>query len=286
VSEQYTTANSDRKKSPSFRIICLIVVLVLIIVGIALFFFLRGTPATDIIFYEKAVEVTTGNTLKLNYEILPQDTTNKSVKWESSNPSVAEISNTGEVIAIREGQSVITVTTANGRIDECLVTVKPTAFDYLKKLGSSAEGYTVGNYQTSNGATSAIGIYYLDEKDALYIMETAEGDAGNGCRYSITSSIAIPVSLSGEYEGYLEFDYGFDKKFEPRIVHTTYLLDASALTSNTGLKSFSCDGTSYQISENEAIYTSSCHAMLAKVYQEILEPNGYTYADLGFISYS
>lgn len=277
-------AMAAKKVHISLKIIGTVAVL-LIVIGVILFFVLRGKPATDITFYDDTVELIAGETQKLDYVILPNDTTNKSVKWESSNPSIANISETGEITAINEGEVIITVTTSNGKIDECLVSVKPTAFDYLKKLSSTPEGYTVGNYYLSNGSVINIGICYLSEDDALYIMNDATGDSGNGYRYSSTSTIAIPSSLSGEYGGYLEFDYGFEKRFEPRVVHTTYSINSSTLTPDKNLSSHSCDGTSYQVSENEAIYTSALHTMLTKVYQEVLEPLGYTYADLGFDSY-
>lgn len=281
-----TDAAVAAKKSHITLIIIGIVAVLLIAMGVLLFFVLRGKPAADITFYDDRVELIAGETQRLDYAILPNDTTNKSVKWESSNPSIADVSEAGEITAINEGEAIITVITSNGKIDECLVSVKPTAFDYLKRLSDTAEGYTVGNYRLSNGSVIKIGLCYLSKDDTLYIINDATGDGGNGYRYSSTSTIAIPSSLSGEYGGYLEYDYGFEKRFEPRVVRTTYLVNSSTLTPNKKLSSHSCDGTSYQIPENEAIYTSALHTMLTKVYQETLEPNGYTYADLGFDSYS
>lgn len=71
-----------------------------------------------------------------------------------------------------------------------------------------------------------------------------------------------------------------------RVVHTTYSIDAASLTQTAHLKSSTCDGASYQVAENEDIYTSNVHAMLTQVYEQLLEPNGYSYADLGFAAYN
>lgn len=62
-------------------------------------------------------------TLKAN--VLPEDTTNKKVLWESSDTSVANVSATGQVSAVGCGETVITCTAADGSgaKSECKVTV-------------------------------------------------------------------------------------------------------------------------------------------------------------------
>ena len=279
MSEQRTNANTsivEKKKGPQKTIG--IVAVILAVVGAVLFFIVRGTPATDIMFVEDSIEIVTGDTHKMDYVVLPNNTTNKSVKWQSSNPSIAKVSESGEVIGISEGEAVIAVATSNGKNDECLVTVKPTAFDYLKKLGSSAEGYTVGNYLAPSGATISIGIAYLSAEDALYIMNTSDGKD--------PATIVIPSLLTGDYDGSLERTYG------STTVHTLYSINAATLTSNTDIVSYYCDSNSrwknntWDAPDSDAVYTAKVRTMLTKVYQEVLEPNGYTYADLGFDSYS
>ena len=274
MSEQQVNTNTNiapHKKVPQKTIG--IVVVLLAIIGVVWFFVVRGTPAADIAFVEDSIEIIVGNTLKMDYVILPDNTTNKKVTWKSSNISVADVSNTGTITAMGEGTTVITVTTANGKIDECLVTVKPTAFDYLKGLGSSADGYTIGNYLAPSGATISVGICYLSDEDALYIMNKSDGKD--------PATIAIPSSLSGEYDGYQEWSYS------GKTVHTLYSVNASTLTANTEIISYYCDETPWWgTSDFDAVYTAKVQTMLAKLYQEVLEPNGYTYADLGFDSYS
>ncbi len=61
---------------------------------------------------------------KLEYTILPEDATNKNVTWESSNPSIATVDQSGKVIAIQVGNATITVTTEDSqKQDVCEVEV-------------------------------------------------------------------------------------------------------------------------------------------------------------------
>lgn len=280
--EQWKSSGEEagtKKKIPVSKMVVIAVIL-LIVMGIGLFFVLRGTPATGILFYEDTVEMTTGDTKTLHYTVLPDNTTNKSVKWQTSNPSVATVSATGEVTAISKGEAVIMVTTANGKVDECLITVKQTAFDYMKELGSEDNGFTVGNYSASSGAVISVGFAYNKTDDSLCIMNVY-----NKSGLLSTASIIIPNSLSGDYAGYFEHDYGANISFGTRVVHSTYLVNAAKFTAEKSLFSYSCDGDSFQESQDEELYAAYLRTMLIKVYQEVLEPNGYTYADLGFNLY-
>lgn len=57
-----------------------------------------------------------GDTKQLKATIIPDNATNKSVKWTSSNPKVATIDSTGKVVAKAKGSTVITVTAPGGGI--------------------------------------------------------------------------------------------------------------------------------------------------------------------------
>ena len=54
--------------------------------------------------------------------VKPNNTTNKSVTWTSSNPEIATVS-LGRVVAVKEGTTTITVTTTNGKTATGTVTV-------------------------------------------------------------------------------------------------------------------------------------------------------------------
>lgn len=73
-----------------------------------------GTAAVDGVYlnYEE-LTMYQGKSATLTATVTPEDAINKTVKWTSSNTSVATVSN-GTINAIKEGTSVITVTTNDG----------------------------------------------------------------------------------------------------------------------------------------------------------------------------
>lgn len=87
-----------------------------------------------------------GDSVQLNAKIIPENATNKSVTWSSSNPNVATVSETGLVTAINGGNysSTITVTAANGisnsvRVRVKKITVQMDFYEDRMKVGSSQQ---------------------------------------------------------------------------------------------------------------------------------------------------
>ncbi|MBI4858296.1 MAG: Ig-like domain-containing protein [Acetobacterium woodii] len=69
-------------------------------------------------------DVIMGNTLKLNAVVFPENATNQTVLWESSNPNVATVTN-GVVTPVANGEVTITARTQDGdKTDTSKVTVK------------------------------------------------------------------------------------------------------------------------------------------------------------------
>lgn len=62
-------------------------------------------------------------TTKLTATVAPDNASNKDVTWSSSDTSVATVTNTGSVKAVKNGSAVITAKTDNGLTAQCTVTV-------------------------------------------------------------------------------------------------------------------------------------------------------------------
>ena len=80
-------------------------------------------PAESIILDNTELTLEIGETAKLDATILPEDTTDKTLIWSSSDETVAYVDQEGVVTAKSEGNAVIKVTTINDVTAECIVTV-------------------------------------------------------------------------------------------------------------------------------------------------------------------
>ncbi len=67
-------------------------------------------------------ECTEGDSFHITATVLPENATDKTVTWTTSNAAVATVSN-GAVTAVAPGTATITATTANGKTATCTVTV-------------------------------------------------------------------------------------------------------------------------------------------------------------------
>ena len=84
-----------------------------------------STPVTGVTVSPTTGSITVGGpALELTATVAPENATNKSVTWSSSDDTVATVSPTGEVTAVGAGSATITVTTVDGSFTaSCAVTV-------------------------------------------------------------------------------------------------------------------------------------------------------------------
>lgn len=97
--------------------------------------------AQSIFIIKNALELKRGTSATLQFEILPTNTTNTIVTWQSSNPDIVSVDENGRIVAKALGNAKITATTSNGKTATCYVTVpviEPVRFnitiDYQKLL--------------------------------------------------------------------------------------------------------------------------------------------------------
>lgn len=91
----------------------------------------EGGKITAIELDKQAAVVIEGETLQLTAVITPEDATNKTVNWASSNPNVATVDENGLVTACSLGTTTITAVTTDGSnlSASCMVTVKCLSAD-------------------------------------------------------------------------------------------------------------------------------------------------------------
>lgn len=86
---------------------------------------------TSITLDQTSIEMTEGTNRTLTANIQPQNASNKAIRWESDDPSVATVDSNGNITAIRRGQTIIKATTNDGSnlTAQCVVYVKPDEND-------------------------------------------------------------------------------------------------------------------------------------------------------------
>lgn len=82
--------------------------------------------ASDVQLSSNSEIIAIGETVQLNAVVVPEGTTNKTIRWTSTNPNVASVDASGLVTAISEGTTQIVATTTDGSnlSSICKITVK------------------------------------------------------------------------------------------------------------------------------------------------------------------
>ncbi len=80
-------------------------------------------PVTGISLNEHSKELEEGDNFTLIATITPEDATDKTVTWTTSNPAVATVTDNGVVTAVTAGTATILATASNGAFDQCEITV-------------------------------------------------------------------------------------------------------------------------------------------------------------------
>ena len=81
-------------------------------------------PVKSISLDKESLELIEGDGASLTATIGPDDATDKRITWKSSDESIATVTSTGTVVAVKAGTVTITATTENGGLTaECNLTV-------------------------------------------------------------------------------------------------------------------------------------------------------------------
>lgn len=104
---------------------------------------------------EHNLDLNVGNKKQLVATVSPNNATNKKVTWSSSNSCVATVDTSGNIMAIKAGNAVITAETAYGKFnDKCSVTVHDDSDDndnnlFIKETTSKIK-YSIGENAVFN----------------------------------------------------------------------------------------------------------------------------------------
>ena len=155
-----------------------------------------------------------GSEENITYTITPENATDTSITWSSSDPNIVVIDENGRLIAVKEGVATITATTADGsKTATCKVTVTPKVIpvekiEFEKEVVTLMEGREVNiTYSlTPNNATTSVtwsssnpSIVVVDENGKLTAVKegnaTITATTANG---NITTSCSVTVTPKEE----------------------------------------------------------------------------------------
>jgi len=163
---------------------------------------LGGTPPSGVTLDQDMVKLKVGSTVQLTATVGPEEATDKSVTWSSSNPGVATVGNNGLVMVVDPGTAVITVSTVVGNLTAACVVNNPSqgGGQSVGSAGSSNNG-APGN-PTEPSAPEA-NRHYLAEKDAATVVVKSPGvplqEAGSQpWRVFEMSADAVPLQMQKE----------------------------------------------------------------------------------------
>lgn len=158
-----------------------------------------------------------GNTAKLSVNVLPENATDRSVTWKSSDNEIAKIASDGTVTALSEGKVTITVKSNDGGIsDKCTVTVERIVPESIK-LNITSISLKVGNdydlvatVLPENATNKKVtwkstdeSVVYVDQTGYVYAMGAGTAyvsattkDGGLTAKCKITAKNVVPTKVA------------------------------------------------------------------------------------------
>ena len=187
---------------------------------------------TSVTLDKETATIKEGATLTLTAKVLPENATNKDVKWSSNKETVATVDNNGKVTGIAEGEAIITVKTVDGeKTAECKVKVEA-------KTAPPATGlvaHTPEVYENNYGGSLVNGyeVYYINREENNLSVSISnvdrEGNITTSSSQNATKAkdgwLTISASSSGNVEnagGAEEFQAGF-RRFNMQVNDTMRL---------------------------------------------------------------
>ena len=164
----------------------------------------RGIPGTSIAITGGG-RVAVGATRPLGLMFVPDNTTNRHVAWESSNPAVATVDNYGVVTGVSDGNAIITVRGGGGTLsdtitirvggEEAFIVLQALLSGYANFLLGTTEQilYTVTDGETEEEITTAT-VTFSSGDTAVVTVDTAGNVTAVGAG---TTNITVTATYVG-----------------------------------------------------------------------------------------
>ena len=142
-----------------------------------------------------------GESTSLVVTVMPEDATDKSLTFESSDPSIATVDENGNIVALKEGTVTITITTNDGTqiTKEVLVRVIPNSIDILYRTHVQNIGWQ--SYVLNGNVSGTSGRSLRLEGINIKLDDTKNCDIGIQYTTHVQNYGWMPWSSNGELSG-------------------------------------------------------------------------------------
>ncbi|MDF9828808.1 Ig-like domain-containing protein [Parabacteroides sp. PF5-6] len=188
----------------------------------------KAVAVTGVKLNKTTLSLTEGASEKLTATVTPNDATNKTVSWKSSDASIAIVDSDGRIVALKPGIIAITATTEDGgKTATCAVTVTAKVVTVavtgvtlnqtslsLVEGGSESLSATVAPadatnknvaWQSSNTAVAIVdnngNVTALKAGTATITATTDDGGKTATCIVTVTAPAAVPTFIIGAQTG-------------------------------------------------------------------------------------
>lgn len=226
---------------------------------------------TGVTLDRNSVSMTEGSTDKLTANVQPDDATDKSVTWTSSDPAVVSVDASGNLTAVAPGDAVITVTTLDGNFTAtCTVSVradKTALNDLIAKTEaldlSAVEEALIMEVLNNAKAVSAKELATQAEVDAAYdalyekYLEYAEVP-------EITSVSVVPTNSGDELSGEVIYHKTpWYKTWTSQTVGLTAVINGG--DPDVEYTSIRWEAANWSVDEPEAVFEGATDGLTATV---------------------
>ena len=176
----------------------------------------KDIPVTEIKVNENNIELEVGDTKKIEYEVLPNDATNKKTSYQTSDKSVVGFNSEGQLVAVKAGTATVTIKANNDVTATINVTVKNKDIAVTKvSLNKTSLSLKVGasdtlkatvkptnattkdvTWESSNKAVATVNngkVTAVKEGTATITVTTKDGNKKAECKVTVKAKTAQPI---------------------------------------------------------------------------------------------